>query len=332
MRKVASHGGHNVSSTIGSHIRDFGSAIMLDAIIGRPISRVVFGTATLCDTEDCRRLLDGVYASGCNAFDTARIYTNGQSETCLGKWIRDRGLEGRVTVITKCGHAPQGGYLNHHQLQHDVEASCRALRLKSLDLLLLHRDNPRADVSILIRAVDDIIRSGRVRAFGVSNWHVSRIQEALDFAETSRLKAPCVSSPQFSLGEWTSPPWPGCVSVAGAHNRPEREWYQRTQFPVLAWSSLAGGVQLMANPREPSSGVYVSARNASKWKRAALLGRAKHATARQIALAYVLSQPANIYAVVSSSNIDHFKENMQALQIRLTEQERKWLDLETEEL
>ena len=118
----------------------------------------------------------------------------------------------------------------------------------------------------------------------------------------------------------------------------EREWYVRTQFPLLAWSSLASAFSLrdtFANASARSAGyspcvAYDSPANVARLERAATLAAQKQASPAQIAIAYVLNDCMNTFSVVSSSNISHMEQNLAAAGIHLTEPERRWLNLESD--
>jgi aryl-alcohol dehydrogenase-like predicted oxidoreductase len=311
--------------------------------LGKPLSKIVYGTAHLIDIPKHRQLLDAIYGLGCTTFDTARIYNQGQAEACLGRWIRERHLQSKVIVVTKCGHPSTYSRLNRSELTKDIDASRAALGMESLDLILLHRDDPAIPAGELVECLNEMMDSGKVRAFGVSNWCVKRIAEAQNYAESKGLRRPCVSSSHFSLAPWNREPWQGCVSVAGPFNKYEREWYLETQFPLLAWSSLASGflsekvvtvAPACRNSRlvQHAVSVYLSPQNLRRRERSRMLAARKNATVAQIALAYVLNDGMNTLAVVSSSNAGHFGENSRALEICISESERRWLNLESDQI
>jgi len=219
--------------------------------------------------------------------------------------------------------------LNHRDLSYDIEASARALGVDSLDAVLLHRDDPLIPVGEIVDALNDISRTHPVRAFGVSNWGVDRLAAAQQYAEKAGVGGFRLSSSQFSLAPWTKEPWPGCTTIAGAAKAKDREWYRTTSFPFLAWSSLAAG--FFSDPPESSRGcIYSFPPNYERRARATVLAKEKDVTAPQIALAYVLTEPLNMFAVMSTNNIGHLRDNLRASEIELSDVERRWLNLETE--
>jgi aryl-alcohol dehydrogenase-like predicted oxidoreductase len=302
--------------------------------LSRPIQRLIVGTHNLSDSGECRQRLDQAFELGLKTFDTARIYSNGESEGCLGRWIRERSLQGHVTVITKGGYPAKGiPRLTPHDLRADVEGSLRSLHLDCIDIFLLHRDDRKTDVGAIISTVNELRAEQKLRAFGASNWSSPRIACAQEFARQRGLESFQVSSLHFSLAEWVHTPWPGCLSLAGRGNSEERMWYTRNRLPVIAWSSLASGF-FCENPSTSSEmnrfreHVYGSPANLERLRRAQMLARARNISVAQIALAFVLNQPLDIYAVVSSSDPAHLAADARAAEIELVQDELDWLNLE----
>jgi len=293
------------------------------------VPRIIFGAARLTDSVEDRRLLDAAYEFGYRSFDTARIYGTGQSERCLGRWIRDRRLQSEVAVITKCCHPSHVSRLHRPELLKDIEASRATLGMDAIDVVLLHRDDPAVPVAELIDALNELVDLGKIRAFGVSNWPAVRIAEAQAYARSHSLREFCASSCQFSLALWTRSPWPGCLTVAGDLHKGERDWYLGTQFPLLAWSPLASGFSIHDGQIAADS-CYCSLANLDRLRRTAILAADRRATVAQIGIAYVLSSGMNAFAVVSSSDIRHMEQNFRASDIRLSMDECRWLNLERE--
>ena len=203
---------------------------------------------------------------------------------------------------------------------------------------MLHRDDPDVPVGPIVEALNEHVRAGRIRAFGGSNWSVERIQEANKFAQAQGLVPFTVSSPQFSLAEQMEAPWTGCVSIGGKQGRSARSWYEQSQIALFTWSSLASGFfsgrYVRANGKDGDAPIddlcmrcYGYEENFTRLDRAATLAEKRGATLPEIALAYVLCQPANIFPLVGCQTREEFEVNAAALEIDLTPQELAWLDL-----
>ena len=302
--------------------------------LSRPIQRLIVGTHNLSDTCGGRQRLDQAFEVGLSTFDTAPFYTNGESERCLGHWIRERSLQGRVTVITKGGYPVKGiPRLTPHDLRADVEGSLRSLQLDCIDIFLLHRDDRKADVGAIISTLNELRAEQKLRAFGVANWSSARIACAQEYAQQRGLEGFQVSSLHFSLAEWVHPPWPGCLSLAGQGNSQERMWYTRNRLPVFAWSALASGflgenLSTGSEMKPYRDYIYESPANLERLRRAQILARARNLSVAQIALAFVFNQPLDTYALVSSSDPAHLAADARAAEIGLAQNELDWLNLE----
>src|SRR4051812_34848338 len=180
--------------------------------------------------QDALRHLDGLLELGCTAFDTAAMYMAGGTERALGEWIRSRRVAGRVTVITKGGHPNLvlgTSRMARKALADDLHGSLRRLGLERIDLYLTHRDDPRIPVGHLVDTPAGFQREGKFAPYGVSNWSTGRIRDALVSATARGLPPLAANSPPFSLFDWLSPPWSGCVSAAGPNGREARALHER---------------------------------------------------------------------------------------------------------
>jgi aryl-alcohol dehydrogenase-like predicted oxidoreductase len=309
--------------------------------IDKPISRLVQGTAMLssANLDGGLKLLDAVFAQGCTAFDTAHGYGKGDCERVLGRWVRERGVRDRVVIVGKGAHPYDGQVrVTPAHIASDLAESLERMQIESIDLYLLHRDDPSVPVGLLVEALNEHMRAGHIRAFGGSNWTYERIQEANEYAAAHGLVPFAASSPNLSLAQQTHAPWEGCLSISGPAGRAAREWYAQHHMPLFFWSSLAGGF-FSGRFRPDNLGTfatygdklcvetYCTPENFARLERARELGRQKGATLAQIALAYVLNQPLEAFAVVGCQSGAEFEDNAAAVDIRLTPEELAWLDL-----
>lgn len=186
--------------------------------------------------------------------------------------------------------------------------------------------------------LNELVRAGKIGAFGASNWSAARIAEANAYATAHGMLPMVASSPHFSLAEQLSAPWEGCVSIAGPAGASDRAWYAVEAMAIIPWSSLAGGffsgrfrrdnLDTFDRPNDRLCvETYCSEPNFRRLERAAQLGRQKGLSAAQIALSFVVSGPLNAYPLVGPSTGEHFGDLLVASEIRLTPEERAWLDL-----
>jgi aryl-alcohol dehydrogenase-like predicted oxidoreductase len=258
--------------------------------------------------------------------------------------VRERGLRDKVVIIGKGAH--------HHQdrqrvtpldITADLHDSLARFKFDTIDLYLLHRDDPSVPVGPIVEVLNEHLQAGWIRAFGGSNWTHQRIQAANEYAQVHGLIPFVASSPQFSLAEQVREPWPNCLSISGPGEKEARTWYQQTNMALFTWSSLAGGFfsgRFSRNNLDSFNSYldklcvesYCYEDNFKRLDRVRLLAEAKGLTIPQVALAYVLSQPLNIFALVGCQSGAEFKANLEASRIKLSPDEMAWLELKRDSL
>lgn len=309
--------------------------------VDKPIARIVLGTTVLDPADEAASfaLLDAVIAQGGTTFDTAQSYLQGDAERMLGRWMRARQNKDRVLIITKgCHHTIDRQRVTPYDLTADLHDSLARLGLERIDLYFVHRDNPDVPVEELIGALNAHIDAGKIGAIGASNWTIERIQAANLYAREHGLQPFVTSSPNYSLADQIESPWANTVSISGPKNAAARAWYRTTRMPIFAWSSLAHGFlsgQFQSDRRaEPATDfersvlkTYGSDDNFERLRRAEILAQERGVTVPQIALAFILEQQLDVYAVTASYTPEEFAANAAALDISLTRTELDWLDL-----
>ncbi len=309
--------------------------------IHKRVSRLVQGTVMINShqIDQSFHLLDTVFEQGCTTFDTAHGYGNGDCERTVGRWVRERGLRDQVVIIGKGAHHSQDRRrVTPFDISADLHDSLARFQFDYIDLYLLHRDDPYVPVGPIVEVLNEHLQAGRVNAFGGSNWTHERIQEANDYAETHGLVPMVASSPNYSLAVQVEEPWENCISISGRAGKEARDWYRRTQMPLFAWSSLAGGFFSGRFGRDNLDtfdeyldiicvNAYCYETNFRRLDRVKQLADEKGVTVPQLALAYVMSQPMNTYALVGCQSGVEFEDNIVAIEMRLTAAELEWLDL-----
>jgi aryl-alcohol dehydrogenase-like predicted oxidoreductase len=307
--------------------------------ISKPVARVVQGTTMISTAEQERSsaLLDAVLEQGGTTFDTAHVYGRGEVERALGQWIKDRGVRDQVVIVGKGAHPMDGRQrVTPADITSDLHESLERLGTDVIELYLLHRDDPSVPVGPIVEVLNEHLRAGKILAFGGSNWQPERIQEANEYAAARGLTPFVASSPNFSLAEQQRPPWEGCISVSGADGQAAREWYRAAGMPLFTWSSLAGGFFSGRFRRDNLDSFssysdkivvesYANESNFARLDRAQQLAAERGLSAAQVALAYVLSQPVTIHALVGCQTRDEFAQNVAAGELELTPAELAWL-------
>lgn len=309
--------------------------------INKPISRLVQGTI-MCNTgeqDKTNNLLDSVYEQGINTFDTAHVYGSGECERSVGAWFNSRGLREEIVLIGKGAHLNQDRMrVTPFDISADIHDSLARFKTDYIDLYLLHRDDPSVEVGPIVKRLQKLKEEGLIHAYGGSNWSHERIAAANAYAEKKGLTPFSVSSPNFSLAEQAQPPWSGCVTISGPDQEAARAWYRERNIPLFTWSSLAGG--FFSGRFRPENldtfetyldklcvDVYCFGENWGRLERSKELAVQKGVSLPQIALAYVLNQPQDIYALIACWTPEEVADNIKALTVKLTPEELKWLDL-----
>ncbi len=297
--------------------------------IDLPVSRLIMGTMyhVTGDLAKTCAMLDHYVERGGNALDTAWVYG---TEAHVGQWLKLRGIRERMVLIAK-GAADARctpAMVTAHLLQ-----SLERMQTDYADMFLMHRDNPTVPVGEFVDVLNEHLRAGRIRAFGGSNWSTARLQAANDYARQHDLRGFAASSPHFSLAVWNEPMWADCVAAVDPASR---AWYAGTGMPLLAWSSQANGFFSGRFGTEPGTAtaaanirrVWFNPDNFRRLQRVLELAQRKGVTGAELALAYVLRQKLNGFALVGPESITEMNAAFAALDVELSATELAWLNLE----
>ena len=321
----------------------------------KKVSKLVFGTATPAlfaavapgageaEKAAAFKLLDMAYDAGINTFDCAAHY----GEEILGMWMEERGIRDNCAVITKCAHPNKWRTrVNDFDMLSDAHDSLAKLRTGCIDIYMLHRDDRSVPVGLIVETMNRLYDEGKIKVFGGSNWTHQRIEEANEYADKHGLVPFTVSSPNFGLAEQVEDPWrcdaplgDGCVTISGPENADARRWYASRDIAVFAYSSLARGFFSGAftsdHPDDakkimdgPGLTGYFCESNLERLRRCEQLAGEKKVSVPQIALAWIFNQKFDVFALSSPVTREQIDQNVRALDIVLTEDERAWLNLE----
>jgi len=303
----------------------------------KPLSKIVMGTMIigLNNYAESAALLDNAMRVGINAFDIAYVYGGGDSERAVGKWMEERGNREDVFIITKGAHPAGRSKVNPEDITADLTESLSRLRTDYIDAYLLHRDDPEKPVGPIMDILHEHCKAGKIRAFGGSNWTHERIAEGNAYAAAKGQTPMTVSSPNYGLCEQVDDPWgPGCVTISGKTGEAGREFYKKSGIPVFAYSSLGRGLLsgrvTRENYKELLDGAalkaYAHEVNFARLDRARELAGQKGVSVPQIALAYILHQPFEVFPIVGTASEKELEETAAVIDITLTEQECAWLE------
>ncbi|GAU70677.1 putative oxidoreductase [Streptomyces sp. NBRC 110611] len=288
---------------------------------GLRVSELALGTMTFGEDwgwgtakDTSARILDAYAEAGGNFLDTANNYTGGTSETMLGELLADRRdrfvLASKYTCATASGDVNAGG--NHRKnLVQSVEASLRRLNTDRLDVLWVHARDNFTPVEEVMRALDDLVRSGKVLYLGVSDWPAWEIAQANTLAELRGWTAFAGSQLRYNLLERTV----------------ERELLPQARafdLAVLAWAPLAAG-KLTGKYRSGETG-RLTTEDAATFQDhnedetiTAVLEVAEQGgwSPAQVALAWLRQCPGNIIPLIGATKESQLADNLAAVEVRL---------------
>jgi len=310
----------------------------------KPVSRLIFGTLFLSKVSQPFKLLDSIWSKGVNAFDTAAIYgqPEGSCEKILGDWIKSRNVnKEQLVLITKGGcsgaESKWAARTSKAQILKDIEGSLGRLGVDTIDIYLLHRDDPSITVPEIVDTMNELIKKKKILSWGVSNWSLDRFKAAVDYAKSKDLVGPVVDSPQASLAKPAGPVWPGTT-----HMNAEREKYYTTKkddVSVFAWEALAKGFMTGKWNQNDLDSVedkpyrektlikaYCTGSNFKRRQRAEFLAKEKGVPLHCIALAYLLNLQCEMFVLVGTSKLNHFNSNVGMFDVTLSTKECKWLN------
>lgn len=169
------------------------------------ISPVALGSAAFgaaIGEADAFSILDAYVAAGGNLIDTARIYAGGESEAVLGRWLK-RARSQNVIVATKGAHyalgTPTVMRLSREEIESDLDTSLRVMGVDHVDFYWLHRDDPVREIGEILETMEALVRAGKIRYYGASNYRADRLQAADAYAAAHGLCGFSAVSNQYSV-------------------------------------------------------------------------------------------------------------------------------------
>jgi len=297
---------------------------------GLRVSRVCLGTMTFgreADEQMSFKIMDRYLETGGIFLDTADVYSAGASEEVVGRWLKQRGVRDSIVLATKVfgitGPGPNERGLSRLHIQRAVEASLKRLQTEVIDLYQIHRWDPDVPVEETVRALDDLVRQGKVRYLGCSNLAAWQLGKFLQTAERHH--------------------WPRFVSIQPVYNALNRgiesellPLCQEEGLGVITYNPLAGGMLTGKYQRGQSmpTGARLQAFRIYHQRyftedaldivtRFVEAAEQRGVTAAQLALAWVLSEPRVTCPILGARNVDQLNDTLGGLEIELTPAERE---------
>lgn len=276
--------------------------------------------------------LDVFFEQGGNLLDTAHIYGQlkdggpSSSEQVLGKWLRSNKNRSEMVVATKGCHPNRDhmhqGRINEKDMMGDINRSLDQLQCDNVDIWFFHRDDLSMGVDEIIDMASSLVDKGLVKHLGASNWTTARIEEANSWAKQNNKSPLVISEIQWSLAHCTPEIWGDDTMIC--MNDTERSWYEKNNFPVMAFSSQAKGLfskliegkgdTLSARARER----FLTEENLAILPRCKALSEELGVTPAALCIAYLTSQKNPTIAIAGSSKVSQITETLGGADLILT--------------
>lgn len=290
------------------------------------ISPLVFGGNVFGWTVDEKAsfaLLDAFVDAGFDCVDTADVYSRwkpgnsgGESETIIGKWFKTSGKRSRVVLATKCGNemGPDKKGLKKAYIVRAIEDSLKRLQTDYIDLYQSHRDDPSTPVEETMEAHAALVKAGKVRVVGASNYSSARLKDSLDASAKAGIPRYETLQPNYNLcdrGEFEGDLQDLCV---------------REGISVIPYYSLASGfltgkyrseADLGQKARGPGVKRHLNTRGFGILEALDGVSKRLEATQAQVALAWLLAQPAIAAPIASATSTSQLADILKAAEVKL---------------
>ena len=304
---------------------------------GLQIAPVVFGGNVFGWTADEKRsfeLLDAFVDAGFNAIDTADVYSRwvpghqgGESETLIGRWLRaNPARRQQVLLFTKVGSdmGEENKGLGKLWIERAVEDSLRRLNTDVIDLYQSHRPDAETSYEETLATYDRLMKAGKIRAFGCSNFDARQLAEAQDSARINGLPAYQTLQPEYNLVD------------RDAYDGPLRDLAIKGGLGVITYFSLASGfltgkyrseADLGKSPRGGGIRKYLTPRGLRILAALDQVSRRHGTQPGVVALAWLIAREGVTAPIASATSVEQLKDFSAAAALKLSDSDRAQLDL-----
>jgi aryl-alcohol dehydrogenase-like predicted oxidoreductase len=301
---------------------------MLGRTGGIEIAPLVFGGNVFgwtVDQQTSFALLDRFVDAGLNAIDTADAYSTwvpgnegGESETIIGNWLKISPVRReKIIIITKVGAklAEDRQGLSAKHIMTAAEDSLRRLQTDYIDLYLSHKPDPETPIEETLRAYENLIRQGKVKAIGASNYSANQLREALTVASDKELTRYEVVEPEYNLYD------------RSGYESELRNLCIEEGLGVITYYSLASGFlsgkyrsedDLGKSVRGPGASKYLNDRGFRILDTLGSVAKAHNAAPAEVALAWLIAREAVTAPIASATNMQQLESLIRAVHLTLS--------------
>lgn len=308
------------------------------------VSAIALGTDVYgldLSEDESYAMLDRYIDLGGNIIDTAKMYSDwapgerSRSEKLIGRYLKKRGNREKIIISTKGAH-PEVGHMDEPRLKRsdiraDMEASLCNLGVDCVDIYWLHRDHKTADIGEVAETLSELVKEGKTRYIGLSNWTGERIAAFNRYAESHSLTKVIAGQIQYSAAtavvENNDP-------TLVLMNEKEYAFYKETKMPVFAFAAQAKGffqkmeaggeAALSKKARER----YLSDDNRARFLNVTEVAKAHGVSAGEAALASLIENPDFlVIPIVGCKNISQLEDTLKAAELHLTKEEIAYIKM-----
>jgi len=284
-----------------------------------------------CDEPTAHSIMNKALEAGINFFDTADVYGNdGLTEKVIGNWFEKDERRDDVVLATKCRFrmrpGPNGTGASRYRIVRTVEDSLRRLKTDRIDLYQIHMQDIDTPEEETLRALDDLVRAGKVLYIGASNYAAYRLVESLWSSEKQRLERFVSLQAQYSL-------------IARQLEREHVPACRRFELGILPWSPLAGGF-LSGKYRKDAEAPAGSRLDKYKERFARFddeknwrildavdeVAKAHDSTPARVSLAWLMRKPMVTSVIFGARSLAQLDDNVSASELGLTDEDMRKLD------
>ncbi|TNC26078.1 aldo/keto reductase [Amycolatopsis alkalitolerans] len=296
-------------------------------VYGLNLGGNVFGWTA--DERQSFEVLDAYAAAGGNFIDTADSYmhrapgnSGGESETVIGNWLAKRGRRDDIVIATKVGSWPARPGVSAKNIREAAEDSLRRLQTDHIDLYYAHRDVADVPLAETLGAFDELVRAGKVRYLGASNYSAERLAEALSISDREGFARYVALQPHYNLVE------------RGYEDEllplVRREGLSTLPYFALAKGFLTGKYRSRevntGSPRNEGAIAYLDHRGERVLEALDDISAAHKTSPAAVALAWLAARPTVAAPIASARNVDQLRDLLASVELRLTAAELTSLD------
>lgn len=295
-------------------------------------SRIAMGSAMSMmklTNKEVYRLFDAYLDRGGNCLDTARAYGEGKCEAMVADYIKHSGKRNQILISTKGCH-PIGrddgpSRLSLEDLETDINNSLKTFETDCIDIYWIHKDDESLPVEPIVDNINKIIREGKARVVGCSNWHIERIQAANEYAKRSGQCGFLASQIQWSFSETKEEYFKEHGAVV--MDKRSYDWYLKQDMTVFAFSSQAQGfcarvqAQGFENLPAPLKLHYGTPENMIRYERALAYAQAHNVPIAAPVLAHIVNNKLPGVAIIGSLDLEMLSQSLAGGELDMTAEE-----------